>query len=129
MNLLGEQIWTVMESTKTRSHPRGIRRRDSVPMVSLNRVDITAKVLIFFLRDLQAYKKGEVEMEPLTVFKGHSSVVGDVAWHNLQEHIFASVGDDRMMLVCVSLPTRKGAQLTMTSTQLGHSREPQCTQE
>jgi histone-binding protein RBBP4 len=40
-------------------------------------------------------------MAPLTTYKGHSSVVGDVAWHNLQENIFASVGDDRMMLVCV----------------------------
>jgi hypothetical protein len=40
-------------------------------------------------------------MDPLSIYKGHSSVVGDVCWHNLQEHIFASVGDDRMMLVCV----------------------------
>ena len=50
-------------------------------------------------RDLQAYKKGETSMEPLAVYKGHTSVVGDVAWHNLQENIFASVGDDRAMLV------------------------------
>ncbi|UZJ52163.1 hypothetical protein CBS101457_001483 [Exobasidium rhododendri] len=49
--------------------------------------------------DLQAYKKGETNMDPLTTYKGHSSVVGDVAWHNLQENTFASVGDDRMMLV------------------------------
>lgn len=51
-------------------------------------------------------------MDPLTTYKGHSSVVGDVAWHNLQESIFASVGDDRMMLVCVQ-SWRKVARLLL----------------
>ena len=49
--------------------------------------------------DLQGYKKGDANLAPLATYRGHSAVVGDVAWHNLQDSIFASVGDDRMMLV------------------------------
>jgi WD40 repeat protein len=59
-------------------------------------------------------------MEPLTVFKGHSSVVGDVAWHNLQEHIFASVGDDRMMLVW---DTRESPNAPKNRVENAHSAE------
>lgn len=49
--------------------------------------------------DLQGYKKGETQLAPLATYRGHSAVVGDVAWHNLHESIFASVGDDRLVLV------------------------------
>ncbi|MCO5581058.1 hypothetical protein L7F22_034933 [Adiantum nelumboides] len=49
--------------------------------------------------DISAYKKGETTMDPVTTFHGHSSVVEDVAWHNLKETLFASVGDDRSMLI------------------------------
>lgn len=42
-------------------------------------------------------------MDPLNVYRGHTAIVEDVAWHNLQEDVFASVGDDRMLLLCVSL--------------------------
>lgn len=49
--------------------------------------------------DISAYKKGETTMDPVTTYHGHSSVVEDVAWHNLKETLFASVGDDRSMLV------------------------------
>lgn len=49
--------------------------------------------------DISAYKKGETTMDPVTTYHGHSSVVEDVAWHNLKETLFASVGDDRSMLM------------------------------
>jgi len=45
-------------------------------------------------------------MDPLNVYRGHSAIVEDVAWHNLQEDVFASVGDDRMLLLCVPLSPR-----------------------
>lgn len=62
-------------------------------------------------------------MEPLQIYKGHTAIVEvrqliptspparadrpprrqkqDVAWHCLQENIFASVGDDRKLLLSV----------------------------
>lgn len=49
--------------------------------------------------DVQAYTKGDNSMEPLNIYKGHTAIVEDVAWHCLQENIFASVGDDRQLLM------------------------------
>jgi len=40
-----------------------------------------------------------VEVQALTTFRGHSSVVEDVDWSKQQDHIFASVGDDSQLLV------------------------------
>ncbi|KAI0987490.1 hypothetical protein GJ496_007529 [Pomphorhynchus laevis] len=36
---------------------------------------------------------------PETIFRGHSSIVEDVAWHQLNPHVFGSVGDDRKLLL------------------------------
>ncbi|KAG1886065.1 WD40-repeat-containing domain protein [Suillus subluteus] len=49
--------------------------------------------------DINSYTKGTSTIEPTTVFKGHNSVVGDVDWHATQEKVFASVGDDKMLLI------------------------------
>ncbi|KAM0788100.1 Histone-binding protein rbbp4 [Microbotryomycetes sp. NB124-2] len=49
--------------------------------------------------DVNGYTKGEASMEPLTVYKGHTAIVEDVAWHCLQDSIFGSVGDDRQLLI------------------------------
>ncbi|SCZ98844.1 BZ3500_MvSof-1268-A1-R1_Chr3-1g05658 [Microbotryum saponariae] len=73
--------------------------------------------------DVNGYTKGASTMEPLTVYRGHTAIVEvshsssrtcaieqshrlnvfvrtqDVAWHCLQENIFASVGDDRQLLM------------------------------
>lgn len=49
--------------------------------------------------DINGYSKTNSSLEPLTIYKGHTSVVEDVAWHNLDENIFASVGDDRQLLI------------------------------
>lgn len=49
------------------------------------------------LRDINAYTKAKSTLEPLRVFRGHTSVVGDVSWHATREEVFASVGDDRLL--------------------------------
>jgi histone-binding protein RBBP4 len=49
--------------------------------------------------DINSYTKGTSTIEPTTVFKGHNSVVGDVDWHATKENVFASVGDDKMLLL------------------------------
>lgn len=58
----------------------------------------------FSYRDVRGYTKGNSSMDPLNVYRGHSAIVEDVAWHNLQEDVFASVGDDRMLLLCAIPP-------------------------
>lgn len=50
---------------------------------------------------MRGYTKGTASLDPLNVYKGHTSIVEDVAWHNLNEDVFASVGDDRMLLLSV----------------------------
>lgn len=49
--------------------------------------------------DIGAYQKDTKSLDPLTTYRGHSAIVEDVAWHNHHEHLFASVGDDRQMLL------------------------------
>jgi histone-binding protein RBBP4 len=49
--------------------------------------------------DINAYTKAKSTIEPHSVFRGHTSVVGDVDWSPTQENVFASVGDDKMLMV------------------------------
>ncbi|KAJ2920616.1 hypothetical protein H1R20_g16479, partial [Candolleomyces eurysporus] len=49
--------------------------------------------------DVNAYSKAKSTLEPTTVFRGHSSVVGDVDWHRSHDNVFASVGDDKMLML------------------------------
>lgn len=49
--------------------------------------------------DLNAYQKESKNLNPVRTYRGHSAIVEDVAWHNHHEHLFASVGDDRQMLL------------------------------
>ncbi|THH33170.1 hypothetical protein EUX98_g1021 [Antrodiella citrinella] len=49
--------------------------------------------------DITSYSKAKTSIEPTTIFRGHTSVVGDVDWHPTQENVFASVGDDKMLMV------------------------------
>ncbi|KAH8101041.1 histone acetyltransferase type B subunit 2 [Phellopilus nigrolimitatus] len=48
--------------------------------------------------DVNMYSKGKNSIEPVTVYSGHESVVGDVDWHAKEENIFASVGDDKKLM-------------------------------
>ncbi|PIA14039.1 WD40 repeat-like protein [Coemansia reversa NRRL 1564] len=49
--------------------------------------------------DIKGVTKEQQSLEPLCVFKGHTAIVEDVAWHAMHPDIFASVGDDRRLLI------------------------------
>ncbi|KAJ6623045.1 histone acetyltransferase type B subunit 2 [Mycena sp. CBHHK59/15] len=49
--------------------------------------------------DVNSYTKAKTTIEPTNVFRGHTSVVGDVDWHASNENVFASVGDDKMLMI------------------------------
>ncbi|KAJ6601445.1 WD40 repeat-like protein [Mycena vulgaris] len=49
--------------------------------------------------DINSYTKAKTSIEPTNVFRGHTSVVGDVDWHATKENVFASVGDDKMLMI------------------------------
>ncbi|ORZ33779.1 WD40-repeat-containing domain protein [Catenaria anguillulae PL171] len=55
--------------------------------------------------DVQGVTKEKSALEPLRIYRGHASVVGDVSWHHHQPSIFASVGDDRKLLLWDSRST------------------------
>ncbi|KAF8559916.1 WD40 repeat-like protein [Imleria badia] len=70
------------------------------------------------LWDINSYTKARNTLEPTTIYKGHASVVGDVDWHPTRENVFASVGDDKLLLLW---DTRSPAEPT-TKVQ-AHDRE------
>ncbi|KAF8131649.1 WD40-repeat-containing domain protein [Boletus edulis] len=70
------------------------------------------------LWDVNSYTKARNTIEPTTIYKGHTSVVGDVDWHPTRENVFASVGDDKLLLLW---DTRSPAEPT-TKVQ-AHDRE------
>ncbi|KAN0100212.1 WD40-repeat-containing domain protein [Tylopilus felleus] len=70
------------------------------------------------LWDINSYTKARNTLEPTTIYKGHTSVVGDVDWHPTKENVFASVSDDRLLLLW---DTRSSAEPT-TKIQ-AHDRE------
>jgi len=49
--------------------------------------------------DVNQYSKSNNSIQPLNIYSGHSSVVGDVDWHPTNENMFASVGDDKMLML------------------------------
>jgi len=49
--------------------------------------------------DVNQYTKSNNTIQPLNIYSGHSSVVGDVDWHPTDENVFASVGDDKMLML------------------------------
>ncbi|KAK7063901.1 histone acetyltransferase type B subunit 2 [Favolaschia claudopus] len=49
--------------------------------------------------DVNSYSKAKTSIEPTNIFRGHTSVVGDVDWHPTKENVFASVGDDKMLMI------------------------------
>jgi len=49
--------------------------------------------------DIKAYSKSNSVLEPLRIYRGHSSVVEDVAWHPEADNVFASVADDMMLML------------------------------
>lgn len=47
--------------------------------------------------DINANQNVSGELQAKTIFKGHESVVEDVAWHVLHDGVFGSVGDDKKL--------------------------------
>ena len=45
-------------------------------------------------------------MEPTASFKGHAGPVTDVAWNIHAKSVFASVGEDRMLLLYHPAPSK-----------------------
>lgn len=52
--------------------------------------------------DIRAYTKESRTMEPTRVYTGHTAWVEDVAWSELIESVFASVGDDKKLMMLIS---------------------------
>jgi len=62
-------------------------------------------------------------MDPLTVFKHHEGPVGDVSWHSKDAHTFASVGDDKLLILYdARLPPESAA----VSKVVAHQDEIHC---
>ncbi|PAV75050.1 hypothetical protein WR25_06374 [Diploscapter pachys] len=49
--------------------------------------------------DIRGNESGKGTMEAKTVFKAHTAVVEDVAWHILHQEVFGSVGDDHKLII------------------------------
>lgn len=63
-------------------------------------------------------------LDAMTIFKGHTAVVEDVAWHLLHDSIFGSVGDDKKLMLW---DTRAVANATKPSQIIdAHSAEVNC---
>ncbi|KAG8765597.1 Histone acetyltransferase type B subunit 2 [Ceratobasidium sp. 428] len=67
-----------------------------------------------------SYSKKNSVLDPVDVFRGHSSVVGDVSWHSTQQNIFASVGDDKQLFIW---DTRDPARTHPKQRVTAHDRE------
>eukprot|EP01135_Chromosphaera_perkinsii_P001969 Nk52_evm16s215 gene=Nk52_evmTU16s215 len=56
-------------------------------------------------------------------FRGHTSVVGDVAWHGLHDCLFGTVGDDKKLMIW---DTRSSDRTKPASVVEAHSKEVNC---
>eukprot|EP00286_Rhodomonas_abbreviata_P007315 CAMPEP_0181341408 /NCGR_PEP_ID=MMETSP1101-20121128/30396_1 /TAXON_ID=46948 /ORGANISM="Rhodomonas abbreviata, Strain Caron Lab Isolate" /LENGTH=422 /DNA_ID=CAMNT_0023452687 /DNA_START=22 /DNA_END=1290 /DNA_ORIENTATION=+ len=72
--------------------------------------------------DIDAQHANKDAVDPLCVYKGHSSVVEDVAWHVMKKNIFGSVGDDKQLLIWDELVADKKPVQSVA----GHSSEINC---
>jgi hypothetical protein len=51
------------------------------------------------LWDVEASHANKQAIDPLSMYKAHTSVVEDVSWHYSRHGVFGSVGDDKMLLM------------------------------
>uniref|UniRef100_A0A914Y8E6 Probable histone-binding protein lin-53 n=1 Tax=Panagrolaimus superbus TaxID=310955 RepID=A0A914Y8E6_9BILA len=75
------------------------------------------------LWDVQASTAQGNFLDAKTIFKGHTAVVEDVAWHVLHEDIFGSVGDDRKLMIW---DARAPGSKEPTHTVEAHGAEVNC---
>lgn len=52
--------------------------------------------------DVNGISKERRSLDALAVYKGHTAIVEDVAWHAMHTSVFGSVGDDKRLLLFVS---------------------------
>lgn len=57
------------------------------------------RFLWHYRRDISAYTKSKATMDPYRIYRGHSAVVEDVDWHAENDYMFASVGDDKKLMM------------------------------
>jgi len=70
--------------------------------------------------DITSYSKTKTTIEPLAIYRGHSSIVGDVSWHATKETIFASVGDDKQLMIW---DTREASKTQASHHFQAHEKE------
>ena len=51
--------------------------------------------------DIKTTSSKDAKLDASNTFRGHTSVVEDVAWHRHHKDLFGSVGDDRKLNMCV----------------------------
>lgn len=74
------------------------------------------------LWDIGGASRANRTLDALHIFQEHTGVVGDVAWHQKHEHFFASVGDDKKLLIW---DTRKSSPSQSVDA---HQAEVNCVQ-
>ncbi|KAJ1919959.1 Histone acetyltransferase type B subunit 2 [Mycoemilia scoparia] len=72
--------------------------------------------------DIKGVTKDNRRLDPVNIYKGHTAVVEDVAWHFKHDNIFASVGDDQMLMLW---DTRAGPKGPFKKT-VAHESEVNC---
>ncbi|SAM02247.1 hypothetical protein [Absidia glauca] len=73
--------------------------------------------------DINASNQDNKELQPLRVYKGHTAGVEDVAWHSQADHLFASVGDDKRLMIW---DTRKTGKENPVQNVVAHDAEVNC---
>ncbi|KAF9437299.1 CCR4-Not complex caf1 ribonuclease subunit Caf1 [Entomortierella beljakovae] len=73
--------------------------------------------------DINAATKDKKVLDAFRIYRGHTAVVEDVAWHALHDSLFASVGDDHRMLIW---DTRSTSSDKPVHDILAHAAEVNC---
>jgi len=73
-------------------------------------------------RDVAAVAKEQNILQPKGIYRGHTAVVEDVAWHSLHDCLFASVGDDRRLLLYAGRGNAYAAEVSRTLTAASSRR-------
>lgn len=74
------------------------------------------------LWDISATGKSQRTLEAKSIFTSHTSIVEDVRWHCKNQHMFGSVGDDKMLMLW---DTRKPTNAPLQSVE-AHSNMINC---
>ncbi|CAO3686691.1 unnamed protein product [Rhizopus stolonifer] len=59
---------------------------------------------------------GHKELEPLQVYKGHTDCVEDVSWNGVHDYLFASVADDKRLMIWDTRQPAKAVQNVQAHT-------------